>query len=548
MKLRAALSAYFDRARQGLGWRHGVIALVCALVLALPLAHERLPMVDLPQHLAQNAIAAHNTDSRFGTSAYYQLTGHFLPYLGYRTLHIAIERLVHDDLLAGRIALAPALLLALLALLAIARLTSRASWVAIAGATLLVDANFLWGFAPYTMAHAMMLTQLATVLAWIHSTSKNTASLRWSVGYPVLTSLLGVAMFFTHIQPTILALITLTVLALWAHRRRLWSARHVITLGATLLPAATLSVTYLVAGGWLSGQRLEDEFRIHPPTVWHHPLDVLRWIPLSSGLVVTGIFPLVCFAIVALGVMLGARATRHERTPSQPSLADAPRVLVLTWVSLALALPAEFRGQSIAPRLTPLVLLGLLLLPRMRASVRDNAHPRWTRGLQLSQGIIAFGALSSLVYSHVMFVRFDQQTHGIATLVRMLPPRARVASLVYDPHLEGFRLPVLLHASAYGLVARGGMSSMGFTRTGVTYRPEVPRQTLTVRELWAPYVLGTQLNLHTHGAYYDAVFVVRGARYRGTPFGPGSDAHVRAFRVAAEGRFELWRVEHLRTP
>ena len=84
---------------------------------------------------------------------------------------------------------------------------------------------------------------------------------------------------------------------------------------------------------------------------------------------------------------------------------------------------------------------------------------------------------------------------------------------------------------------------MGFTRTGVTYRREVPREALTVMELWAPSANGWQLDPRAHGAFYDAVIVVRGPRYPGHPFRGAAASGVRARPVFSQGRIELWRID-----
>lgn len=522
-----------------------VFALALALLVALPLAHRFLPLVDWPQHLAQDAIVAHQGDASFASDLYYRTTGWFLPYQGFRWLHVALSRALGDDWLAGRAALSLSLGASALALLAIARALGRSAWTAVVGCALLVEANLLWGFAPYVLGTTLQLWQLALVLRWLLRAPTERSS--WTLPS---VCVLGVATFFTHSQPAAIECVSLVVLALWGLRKRALDRGAALRLALAIAPVALLLAAYLLAGGWLSGQAIVDEFRVDRPTVWRAPWVALFWLKLCSGLDALGHWPAIAVALSLLAAWRAARAgaadphTQNQDERTITALRESvARSLPLVFFGLYFALPDEFRGQSLAPRVASLSLLSLSWAFAWRAPPLEGGHARWTRGYRRARAVAALSVLGALGWAHVRFAQFDRELRPVEAAVATLPRGARVATLAYETHLDGFGLPVFLHAGAYSVALRGGMSSMGFTRTGVTYRSEVPRGALTVMELWAPSANGWQLDPSTHGTFYDAVLVVRGARYPGHPFRGGASSGVRARRVFSQRRIELWRVE-----
>ncbi len=516
-----------------------LFALALALIAALPLAHRFLPLVDWPQHLAQDAIVAHADDPAFGSAQHYRTTGWFLPYQGFRYAHVLVARAVGDDLLGGRLVLSLSLAGSALAILAITRALGRSPWLALVGCTVVIEANLLWGFAPYVLATTLSLAQLALVLRWLDEQKISKA--KWRL--PAV-ALLGVAMFFTHAQPTMIACVSVAALGLYARRRAVIDRGALARLALAMAPAAALVALYLVAGGWLSGQALDDEFRVPRKTVWAAPWSTLYWMKLSSGLDSLGQLPAIAYALALWAAWRAAQAGElNTVTDKQDPREGFARVIAAVIWALFLLLPAEFRGQSIAPRLASLALLSATWVLPWRAAPRADAHARWVSRYARARVVVAACALGSLAWAHHRFAQYDRALEPIGRATALLAPGQRVATLAYTTHAEGLRLPVLLHAGAYSLVFRGGMSSMGFTRTGVTYRPEVPRDALTVKELWAPSTHGWQLDPLRHGRFYDAVIVVRGERYPGHPFRGGDASGVRARRAFREGLFELWTIE-----
>jgi hypothetical protein len=521
-------------------------SLVLALLGALPLAHRYLPLVDWPQHLAQDAVVAHEGDRAFATDRYYRTTGWFLPYQGFRRVHVALARVTGDDLSSARVTLAVAFVGTALALLSIARALGRSPWIAVAGCTVIVEANALWGFAPYVLATTLQLAQLAVVLWWLRRRAD--APDTWGAGALAVVALVGVAMFFTHAQPTALACLSVAALGVVSLARGRIDRKRLAALALAMLPCAMLCALYLVGAGWLSGEALEDEFRITPRTLFRPPWAALWWLPLSAGLDALGDGPWRAYVLAVLACAIGARASRRPDTDAGDTGESRRSYAVEAWALFAVfagayvLLPSEFRGQTLAPRVASIALLSFTWVFRWQNDPPADAHPRWTTMGRAARVMVTAAAVGSLSLAHVAFARFDHVVRPLEGGFATLPQGARVATLVYSPHVEGFRLPVLLHVGAYALVARGGMSSMGFTRTGVTYRREVPRGALTVMELWGPSVAGWQLDPARHGDYYDAVFVVRGPRYPGHPFRGGNLSGVRVERAWSEGRFELWRV------
>jgi hypothetical protein len=542
---RAARGTETSRERYAAWW----LLVVLALVAALPLAHRFLPLVDWPQHLAQDAIVAHAQDDAFASNRYYRTTGWFIPYQGFRWLHIGAARALGDDLLGGRVALSITLVALALALIAVARSLDRSASTALVGFTVIVEANLLWGFAPYVLATALQLAQLALALSWLRG-----ADTRGGRGKLVAIAALGVATFFSHAQPAMLAVLSLSALSLLAFVRGRVTRRAAVRLCLAVAPAALLVALYLGAGGWLSGQVLEDEFAVRPRTLWSAPWASIYWAPLSSGLDALGSWPWRLFLVALVAAIFGARSTEQpavallaERSKTTGAARDPrawsaeARLLAAVFCGAYLLLPNEFRGQSVSPRIASLALLSLTWVPAWGArDPREDAHGRWLFLAKWSRRVAVLAPVASLLFAHAAFARFDRSVRGIDAAIEALPRGSRVATLAYETHMDGYRLPVLLHVGAYTLVRRGGMNSTGFTRTGVTYAPAVSRSALTVMQLWAPSKHGWQLDAAQHGAHYDAVFVVRGPRYPSAPIRPdprGAGFH----RVSQDARFELWR-------
>jgi hypothetical protein len=520
--------------------RRGVFGVLLVAAASLVLAHRYLPLVDWPEHLAQDAIVAHSGDASFGTDAYYRTTGWFLPYQGFRWLHIALAAPFGIGL-GGRIALLAYLLGAPLAIAALLRRFGRDPWLAIAAFTVLVEGNLLWGFAPYALAVALSLGALALAIDY----GRRGGWLRLAA-----LSIVGAGIFFTHAQQTAVYVVSLTVLGLVAWRRRAISTSRLAGFAfATFVPSVLLGA-YLISAGWLSGRALADPFAIAPRTLWRAPHNTLRFLPLSAGLTTAGRAPWRIYLATMIAVLLAAIVQqwwrRTERTRVFASRDQRPwtfaaGALALTWLALAFALPAEFRGQTLSPRLASAAFLGLLWLPRLEPP-RGSRERRLSLALHL---LISAGALATMLMFHLHFARFDRSMRPLDAIVAQTPLRARVATLVYGTHAVDSKLPLYLHVGGYLVAWRGGLAASGFTRTGVTYRDSVPREALLVNESWMPSVLGSQIDLDRFGPYYDYVLVRRGRLYAGTPFAMDATTRFSVARVAVAGDFELWRIRAL---
>ncbi|MEI8254828.1 MAG: hypothetical protein WCJ30_04065 [Deltaproteobacteria bacterium] len=519
--------------------RRAIFAALIVAAAALVLAYPHPPLVDWPEHLAQDAIAARLRDHTSGVDRYYRSTGWFVPYQGFRWLHIALARVLGLSL-GGRVALLGYLAATPLVVAALLRRTGRDPWSAIAAFTVLVEANFLWGFAPYALATTLSLAALVLAIDY----GRRGGSWRLAA-----LTVSGIALFFTHPQQTAQHLVSLGALVVVAWRRKALGPRRAAALLASGVPAGLLLATFLLSAGWINGTALSDAFTLHPPTRWRAPHDTIRLFPFSAGLTVAGRTPWVIY-LVALGTLaIGAitqrwlrRAAPVQATPAgddTPWTFAAP-TLALTWLALAFVLPAEFRGQTLSPRLASAALLGLLWLPRLEP-------PRTRRERSLAwpvRAVATVAACASLATSHIAFARFDRTLRPLEDVIARVPTGSRVATLVYDTRgTDGWRLPVYLHIGGYVAAARGGMASAGFTRTGVAYASSVPREALLVNQEFLPSLTGWQMDLARYGAYYDYVLVRTGARYRGSPFVANPSGRWAATRVMRDGVIELWRIE-----
>jgi hypothetical protein len=271
----------------------------------------------------------------------------------------------------------------------------------------------------------------------------------------------------------------------------------------------------------------------------------MRLCPLSAGLTAMGRAPwrfyLLASITVALGAWLQQWLGRTARRPAPAPAVDwsfAAPTLALTWLALAFALPAEYRGQTLSPRLASASLLGLLWLPRLEppSTVREQ------RLAHVAHALFTIAAIGTLGALHFTFARFDRSMRPLDAAMARIPVGSRVATLVYDTKGVGSRLPVYLHIGGYLVAGRGGMASSGFTRTGVTYASTVPRDALLVNQMWMPSTLGWRIDLDRYGAYYDYVLVRTGGRYSGSPFVSARTDRFVAEPMISEGALQLWRI------
>lgn len=513
-------------------WWQGAFAVCLLLSAGLTLAYGHPPLVDWPEHLAQDAIVAHRSDAAFGTSRYYELTGWFLPYQGFRWLHIVLGKVLGMEL-GGRVALLGYLLGAPLAWAALLRRLGRDPWLALGCATVLVEANFLWGFAPHALGTALLLGGVVLALDALLRAP------RWRLG---ALSLWGCALFFTHLQQTAVWLLSVGALAVTGTALGAVRWRRGVAVLASLLPSLLLAGWYLVGRGWWSGSAVADDFGIATPTVWHTLRSSLEWAFFSAGLTVMDPRAAVAFG-VALGaaallcvVALSRPAEAATDTTAEPRARWAGPVLLLLWASLYFCIPGEWRGQTLAPRNASLMLLGLLLgLPTY-----ERRPQGVLRGVQLlARGALLAAGLGALLLAHREFRRFDRGMAPLAEALPLVPVGSRVATVVYRPRPWGFRLPVALHLGGYVLASRGGLASFGFTRTGVTYQRQVSRWGLMVLETWRPSDTGWVPEGPRFAPHYDYVLVF------GSPPGGDFGAQARDWLLELRWRraeFSLWRV------
>ena len=217
--------------------RRAIFGLLLLATAWLVLGHRYLPLVDWPEHLAQDAIVGHMGDASFGTDRYYRTTGWFLPYQGFRWIHIALANAFGTDL-GGRIALLGYLLGTPLAVAALLKRFGRDPWLALAAFLVLVEGNFLWGFAPYSLAVALSLGAL--VLAIDYGRVGGT----WRIA---ALGGLGALVFFTHAQQTAVHVVSLAVLGIVAWRRHAMSTRRLVGFALAAAVLSLLLSTYLLS-------------------------------------------------------------------------------------------------------------------------------------------------------------------------------------------------------------------------------------------------------------------------------------------------------------
>ena len=110
--------------------------------------------------------------------------------------------------------------------------------------------------------------------------------------------------------------------------------------GLAWLPGPIPLALYLSGAGWLSGQALDDDFRIHPRTVFRPPWSALGALPLSAGLNALGDGPWALASLAIAACLLGARSRGPTVAAAPPSdRGDEARTLCATFMGLYFILP-----------------------------------------------------------------------------------------------------------------------------------------------------------------------------------------------------------------
>jgi hypothetical protein len=469
--------------------RWTVLAWVVSLAAGLaPLFATRdLPIIDLPNHLAQAALWLHWDDPTWAVPDCYQLEVRPLPY----TFYLGWLRWLGELMplqAANKLWMAASLLGLVAATACLLGAFGRPRILALAAIPLYWSGSVLWGLLNFSACLPLLI--LAVALA-----------ARGRVG---LAAIAGGLLYWLH-PLGLAAWIGLGPLIAPGRWRRI----------AVVLPALAcfLAGVLLAPGGKLA------------------PRFAARWVPPWRTLAELPFDALGCVgpltAIITLVILVGGVVALRRLTPGDPAAPRDHRPWWLLGVCLfyAVALPHDLEKPigiaGVAPRFVPLPLLMALLL------VPAALTPR------LRKLVLAALVAINLWHGGEIFLRFTRATaddRAFLAMVAKLPPRAEALVLLKKLRHESYpRIYIMrIHQQARVQLEIGGFDAQGWQAPfPVTSRPQcrkrfprLPSSRVSVFK-WDKHVVDYRW------------FLVRGA----------TDAldHRPVTRIAEDGDWSLWR-------
>jgi hypothetical protein len=438
-----------------IGFPFWAFAVCAAAVTALLWSVEYLPLVDLPQHVAQLAYWIHYDDPAFGFAEQFRFV--VSPYF----VGIGLARVAALALpLAAAMKLV--ITLAVIALpWSIARLLRHVGvdrWWALLGFPLALGFSFQWGFFAWNVALPLFLLALPSTLSYAR---------RPTVRGGAVVGLAGVVLFWAHGLMLVLFLAVAGAAVAVAVRPR---RRALVALLPLLVPLG-------LAVSWrLSIPRAETDLGILSHArpwalAWLRPIE---WLSLSLS---AGFNPMATAfgcAMVALLLAAGLRPSR-ERLRWVPFAVAAACYALMPWAAVNVA----YLNQRFAVFLIPLALVGFDAGPR-------RVPARW---LQVATLALVLGVIG---HNAVRFHRFDAEARGFKQIVAATGPAPRLLYLPFDAGVPGFETLPFLHFSAYIQAERGGTINFSGASTAGTV--------IQYRAGRAP---GTRYRLHQQPQLFD---------------------------------------------
>jgi hypothetical protein len=483
-----------------------VAASIAATVPAWIVRHP--PITDWPFHEATIRVLRSFHDPAFGFDAHYELKLGNTQYVAYYLLGAllafpfgvkAAQVLLVSSYLAGTVLGMRALVLAL----------GKDERLALFVVPLLYNVLFMFGLLPFLLGIPAMLFALALTLEQRREPS---------VGRGVVLALLVVLLFHLHFFPFGVFALGAMLLAPWNRPRAF------VVYSAPFAPAVLLALRWMffTEAGKLSSGALFDRHAIRPPLqslneLWRWLLDVG---PDDRDELV--------FVGFVLALLLAGALAQGDRDHDEDRASAGRALGLLPMVCLALYfLLEEGHGYIwiIAQRFPFLFLLLLVPLVRM---------PRGNRGEIVTGAALALAAASITVAAQ-RFVRFELDEVGdIDEAIEQIPPRSKVAALIFDKGSHVVHHTPFLHFGSYAQTAHGGVvqfSYAGYAHWPFDYLPGAappPGGPARLRWEWTPEETNASGELR---GYYDVV-LTRGA---------GFDGDRNGFRVRYQGnRWAVW--------
>jgi len=405
-----------------------------------------LPMLDVPNHLAQIRAWHSFSDPRYHIAAYFDLRIHLVPYMLY---HSAVHALmfVFPILIANKIVISIYVVAFPASFLVLVRALHRDPWIALLSFAFVYNQCFLYGFVSFLLALPLLWLGLAALIRYLDN--GRVADL-FILGSCAIGALLG------HILPWILLgvfAIALCALEIRRHRR-------IAAVAMTLLPSLVLAI-YMFKHEQRSSTFVQPKVLIDG-----------TWRPFTSLILefparILDLFPgaLDMAVLAALTVVVTLLAIRRGTRPTDARQLARRRILVLLAVAaiayraFPFSLEHPVKWWFIAPRIPMLIATLLLLLP---APSSVSARP-WAA---VAPGIVAIGVLM-LFLTH-LYRDFSFRNRGFFALIGKTPYGASTmvapSGLWHSPtpgEASGdpaSSVPVYWHWTEWPMVLRGGYS------------------------------------------------------------------------------------------
>ena len=490
------------------------------LLATLPLwLTEHPPIQDWPQHLAAIRVMHSFSDPAFGFQSYFVLEPSQTQYLSVYFVAHLLSFLVGVPA-AAKCVLGAAIVGLPYGIRALARAVDRSPWVGLLAVPLSYSTHHILGFLNFVAALPLMFWALALAVRASRSSSQ------WANW---LCAAVLALCFYTHIIPFAFAFLGVALVSLqrpWASMRRWLLPLASVALAATpwLIgsPAAhSLAQLFRMKAG--GGKPAYDSFSVALKGLSRWLIDIWRddwdyWLLM---------WWLLALAIWALAGLIQPRSLRKsEATEASAVPSQAPRLALLP----VLAALGYFVCPSSYDWIWPIngrfpllaLLLAIPLLRPGRLSVQI--------GVQLGNAVIV---LVMVVHVSLSFLRFERdEALGLQDAMAQIPPRQRVAGLMFEPGSRVVEFAPFLHSVAYYQQARGGavmFTFADFPQSIFRFRDDNRPPRVPPRWEWLAYRVDPDRDL----SWYDWIL----ARGQG---GALSASHVFE-RIYSSHAWSVWR-------
>lgn len=430
-----------------------------ALTVAPLWAGPHLPFVDVPQHLHLIDVLGRLEDPNTLYAEVFTRKSEVTPYLGYYLAVAAVAK-VMPLLPANALVLSLVAIATVLTAFWLSKELGGPGWSALLAGPLFYGDNLSWGFLNYCASLPLLLGAMAMFVRVLKGESRF-ARLD-AVGLAVLL----LAIQLTHVQSFVFAGMALPLLLMLTPAHREERIRACLA----ALPAVLLFAV------WSLG-RLGEKPDVAPGEPWK------AWGPLLSKENLS--FKPVDENLRQFTKLLQASLSDGSDTWITTALVAAGVLcIVLSFVSPTDRLvPLTFRERLRAPLLVGLALGCFVWMPfdvrgymyylnwrfaELTALLAVVALPLPFKPV-LRRPVVAGLALIACIYGLQLrgaYRRFEFEANALDTVIAAAGNKPRVMALSFDTQSQVVTHPVYLHAASYLALAKGGMTSFSFARTG----------------------------------------------------------------------------------